>query len=124
MTVARSGRATLTRADDEGHLRPAVERGLGDGDAHLARGSVADEADRIDRLGGAAGGDDDVPAGEVRLADGGATAGGRAAGSGARIGRSATAATTASTIARQRRQGGPTPTWPEARGPTSGSTIA
>ena len=61
------GQADAHGADDEGHVRPAIERGLGDRDAHLARGAVRDEPDRIDRLGRAAGGHDDAPAGEVRL---------------------------------------------------------
>ena len=52
----------------------------------------------------------------------GATSGGRAAGSGARTGRSAMAATTASTIAGSSARR-PTPDCPEASGPASGSTI-
>ena len=52
-------------ADDERHPGAAIEGGLGEGDAHLAGRAVADEPDRIDRLGGAAGSDHDVATLEV-----------------------------------------------------------
>ena len=42
---------------DQGHLGAAAGGGGGEGDAHAAAGAVADEADRVDRLAGAAGGD-------------------------------------------------------------------
>jgi len=52
----------------------------------------------------------------------GATTGGRIAGDAARTGRSPTAATTASTI-RGNAASRPTPVWPLASGPASGSTM-
>ena len=68
-TMAASlGRAAVTWPTTSVTPRAALDRGLGDGDAHLAGRSVADEPDGIDRLGGAARGDEDLPAGEVRLA--------------------------------------------------------
>ena len=57
MTVASAGSGTADMPGDERHPRPAGERRLGDGDAHLAGRAVADEPDRVDRLGRAAGGD-------------------------------------------------------------------
>ena len=50
---------------DQGDLGAAGGGGAGERVALLARGAVAEEADRVERLAGAAGGDDDVPAGEV-----------------------------------------------------------
>ena len=51
---------------DEGDRGPPRRGGLlGDGVALLARRAVADEADRIDRLAGAAGGDEHAHAGQV-----------------------------------------------------------
>ena len=41
---------------------------LGERDAHPAGGAVADEADRVERLAGAAGGDEHAPAGEASAA--------------------------------------------------------
>ena len=78
-------------------------RGLvGQGVALLARGAVADEAHRVDRLAGAAGGDEHPQAGQV---------------AGRRATRS-TAATIASGSARR-----PAPTSPPARRPVSGGTT-
>ena len=93
-----------------------------DRDAHLAGRAVADEADRVDRLRRAARGDHDVPAGQVGLADGADDA--AAARRDRRPGSAGppTAATTASTIAGSSASR-PTPAWPEASGPTSGSTM-
>jgi hypothetical protein len=54
---------------DQRHPGAAIERGLGDGDAHLPGRPVADEPHRVDRLAGAPGADDDVPPLEVGLAD-------------------------------------------------------
>ena len=45
---------------------PRRRRDLGDGVAHLPGRAVADEAHRVDRLAGAAGGDEHADAGEVR----------------------------------------------------------
>ena len=47
---------------DQGDLGAAPGGGGGEGDAHPAAGAVADEADRVDRLAGAAGGDQDAQA--------------------------------------------------------------
>ena len=55
----------LEAAGDQRDPRPASDRGPGDRDAHLAAAAIADEPDGVDRLGGAAGGDDDVATLEV-----------------------------------------------------------
>ncbi len=47
---------------DQGDLGPAPGRGLGQREPHAAAGAVADEAHRVDRLAGAAGGDQDAQA--------------------------------------------------------------
>ena len=67
-TVAPGGKGDLDVGGDDRHPRAAIEGGLGDRRAHLAGRAVADEAHRVDRLAGAAGGDDDVAAGEVGVA--------------------------------------------------------
>ena len=64
------GQRHLHVGRDEGHPGTAIERGLGDGDAHLAGGAIADEADRIDRLARPAGGHHDVPTLEVGVVGG------------------------------------------------------
>ena len=47
---------------DQGHVGPAAGGGGGEGDAHAAAGAVAEEANRVDRLAGAAGRDQDPEA--------------------------------------------------------------
>ena len=59
------GRLDRHVAQDEGHGRATIEGVFGDGEAHLAGRTVADEADGVDGLGRAAGGDDDVESGEI-----------------------------------------------------------
>ena len=54
-----------------GHERDpgaAIQRCGGDRDAHLARGAIPDESDRVDRLASPAGTHDDMSAGEVGVA--------------------------------------------------------
>ena len=112
----RAGSGT-DAARDQGHAGAAGERRLGDRDAHLPGGAVADEPNRIDRLGRAAGRDDDVAAREIgRAAARRRWPGGRV---GRADGRSAIAATTASTIGGE--LGEPAHAdWPDASGPDSG----
>ena len=55
-------------ADDKRDARTALEGGLRDGNPHFPGRAVPDEPDRVDRLGGPAGGDQDMPPAEVRLA--------------------------------------------------------
>src|ERR1019366_4931435 len=52
---------------DEDDFRAALSGGFRERVAHLAAGTVAEEADRVDRLAGASGGDEDGFAGEVLL---------------------------------------------------------
>ena len=94
------------------------------GDAHLAGRAVADEAHRVDRLASPAGGDHDVAASEVGLARPAPPAAGAPPASGCtERGARRRPPTTASTIAGSSASR-PTPTWPDASGPESGSTIA
>ena len=55
---------------DQGYVRPAAGGGGGEGNAHAAAGAVAEEADRVDRLAGAARGDEDAEAVPGALAGG------------------------------------------------------
>ena len=65
-TLDAGGDGPVDRGD-EGDLRRRAERGLfGDGVALLARRSVGDEPHRVDRLAGAAGGDEHAQAGRGR----------------------------------------------------------
>ena len=116
------GQRDLDGRGDQRDAGAPRERRLGEGDAHLAGRSVADVADRVDRLARAAGGDHDRAPDEVGLARDGAgerRAGQRrpAGGSGGRRRRR-----------RPRRRcpaarpGGPCPDCPEASGPDSGAT--
>ena len=59
------GRRQGDGAGDERHLRAAVARGLGDGEAHLARGAVGQKAHGVEHLARGAGGDEHAAAGEV-----------------------------------------------------------
>jgi len=58
------------RPGDEGHVRPARDGRLGDGDAHPPARAVADEAHRVDRLRGPARRHDQPAPGQVGSADG------------------------------------------------------
>ncbi len=48
--VGGAGQADLDVAGDERHPGAAVQRGLGDGDAHPPGRAIADEPDGVDRL--------------------------------------------------------------------------
>ena len=103
-TSAPSGGGHAGGALDERHAGAALQRRLGDGEAHPPARAVADEAHRVDGLRGAAGADDDVPAGEVGGHGRRAVRGGRAAGSGCRMGRPATTPVDGLDEERQRRE--------------------
>ena len=62
-TPAGSGSGDVGR--DQGHRGAAGDGGAGEGVPLLAGGAVAEEAHRVERLPGAAGGDHDLPAGQV-----------------------------------------------------------
>ena len=91
--VQRSGRG------DQDDLRAALVGGLGEGVAHLAAGAVAEEADGIDRLAGASGGDKDGFAGEVLLSAASCEGGENRLGDGFDVGEAAGAGHAAGEIA-------------------------